>query len=99
MPSKLRNDSEHKTFGETFKNSYIYVTHFIKVYNYSESVLTDGFIMALAARGAAIICADNQPGVDIILPMVYKDKILRRTNTTVIMIQSKNNSKFSTRPH
>jgi hypothetical protein len=97
MPSRLRDDSdEPKTFGETFKDSYIYVTHFIK---FCGSVLTDGCIMALAARGIAIIYADNQTGVDMILPMVYKDKVLRRTNMTVIMIQSKNDEKFSIRPH
>jgi hypothetical protein len=96
-PSRLRDDSENKTFGETFKESYIYVTHFIKVYDYS--VLTDGFIMALAARGVAILCADNQAGVDMVLPMVYEDKILKRTNITVIMKQSKNNAKLSTKPH
>jgi hypothetical protein len=84
MPSRLHDDSdEPKTFGETFKDSYIYVTHFIK---FCDSVLTDGCIMALAARGIAIIYADNQTGVDMILPMVYKDKVLRRTNMTVIMI-------------
>jgi hypothetical protein len=96
-PSKLRDESDDKTFGETFKDSYLYVTHFIKVYDYS--VLTDGFIMALAARGVAILCADNQAGVDMILLVVYKDKDLKRTNMTVIMIQSKNNIKFSTTPH
>lgn len=97
MPSTLRDDSDNKTFGETFKDSYVYVTHFIKVYDYS--VLTDRYIMALAARGVAILCADNQAGVDMILPMVYEDSVLRRTNITVIMIQSKNNSNFSTTPH
>jgi hypothetical protein len=98
VPSRLRDDSdESKTFGETFKDSYVYVTHFIKVYDYS--VLTDGFIMALAARGVAILCADNQAGVNMILPMVYEDNVLRRTNITVIMIQSKNDAKFSTSPH
>lgn len=96
-PSTLRDDSDDKTFGETFEDSYVYVTHFIKVYDYS--VLTDSFIMALAARGVAILCADNQAGVDMILPMVYEGTILRRTNITVIMIQSKNDVKFSTTPH
>ena len=96
-PSTLRDGSDDKTFGETFNDSYVYVTHFIKVYDYS--VLKDAFIMALAARGAAILCADNQAGVDMILPVVYKDQMLSRTNMTVIMIQSKNDVKFSTTPH
>jgi hypothetical protein len=69
----------------------------IKFYN--DLVLTDGFIMALDARGAAILCADNQAGVDMILPLVYEHKDLKRTNMTVVMIQSKNNAKFATRPH
>ena len=97
MPSTLHDDSDDKTFGETFKDSYVYITHFIKVYDYL--VLTDGLIMALAARGVAILCAGNQASVDMILPMVYESTILRRTNITVIMIQSQNNVKFSTTPH
>jgi hypothetical protein len=47
-PLRLRDDGNIKTFGETFKDAHIYVTHFIKVYDYS--VLNNGFIMALATR-------------------------------------------------
>lgn len=97
QPSRLRSDSELKTFAQTFEDSYIYVTHFIKVYDYS--VLTDSFIMVFAVRGAAILCAENQAGIDAIIPVVYKDKVLNRMNMTVILKQSKNNSKFSTIPH
>lgn len=96
MPSKLRDDNEDKSFAETFKDSLIYLTHFIKVYDYS--VLTDGFIMACAARGVGIICADNHAGVDLVIPMLYKDHILKRANMTVILKQSKNDATYSTTP-
>jgi hypothetical protein len=34
MPSRLRDTNDGKTFGATFKDAHIYVTHFIKVYDY-----------------------------------------------------------------
>jgi len=53
MPSRLRNTDDDKTFGATFKDAHICVTHFIEVYDYS--VLNDGLIVALAVRGIGIV--------------------------------------------
>jgi hypothetical protein len=96
LPSRLRNADGDKTFGATFMDTYIYVTHFIKIYDHS--VLNDSFVMALAVRGIGIACADNQAGVDLDLPVLYKGQHLNRTNITVVMMQSKNDAKFSTTP-
>jgi len=96
FPSKLRELGQNKTFAETFKDSRIYVTHFIKVYDYK--VLSTEFLMKCAARGAAIVCADNQLDVDVILPMIYKDQVLKKENVTCILVQSKNDAMFSTKP-
>ena len=96
LPSLLRHDDQNKTFAETFKDSRIYVTHFIKVFDYK--VLYIEYIMRLAARGVAIVCADNQAGADIIFPMTYKNTVLEKENMTVIICQSKNDRRFSAKP-
>jgi hypothetical protein len=43
----------------------------------------------LKARGAAVICANNQLGVDVVLPFVYSGATLRRDNISAILIQVK----------
>ncbi len=94
LPSKLADEGRNHTFAATFANSRIYVTHFIKVYDYK--VLSVEFLAKCAARGVAIVCADNQRAVDVIFPIVIdKDKPLTKENVTALFKQSKNNRKYS----
>jgi hypothetical protein len=50
------------------------------------------------ARGAAILCANNQRAIDMLIPMVYWDNVLGRHNITVIIIQIKNDKTFTAKP-
>ena len=52
----------------------------------------------LIAREAAILCDNNQVGVDIVIPFTYHDGKLGRRNVSAILIQVKNDRKFSTTP-
>jgi hypothetical protein len=93
LPSRLGSEDRNRTFAETFANSRIYVTHFIKVYDYN--VLSTEFLAKCAARGAAIVYADNQPAVDIVIPVVIdKDKPLTKENVAPLFKQSKNDLKY-----
>jgi hypothetical protein len=95
LPSKLADDSQKHTFAATFANSRIYVTHFIKVYDYN--VLSVEFLAKCAARGVAIVCADYQRAVDVVIPIVIdKDKSLTKENVTALLLQSKNDVSYST---
>ncbi|KAF8325609.1 uncharacterized protein EI90DRAFT_3072219 [Cantharellus anzutake] len=96
LPSMLLNGSRNRSFAETFKSSRIYVTHFIKVYDFE--VLSVNYLFKLAARGVGVVCADNQGGVDVVIPILYKDTVLQADNMTVLMIQSKNDHSYSTKP-
>jgi len=96
LPSKLGHEDDNKTFAEIFKDARLYVTHFIKVYDYKS--LSAEFLLKCLVRGVAIVCADNQRGVDIVLPMLYKNSLLKIENITCILIQSKNDPVFSTKP-
>jgi hypothetical protein len=95
LPSKLADDSQKHTFAATFANSRIYVTHFIKVYDYN--VLSVEFLAKCAARGVGIVCADYQRAVDVVIPIVIdKDKPLTKENVTALLLQSKNDVSYST---
>ena len=95
-PSKLADESRNQTFASTFANSRIYVTHFIKVYDYK--VLSVEFLAKCAVRGVAIVCADNQRAVDVIFPIVIdKDKPITKENVTALFKQSKNDVGYSTK--
>jgi hypothetical protein len=89
-------DEANKTFEDTFCNSRVYFHHFIKLHN-SEAV-NRNFLWRLIARGAAAQCADYQYGVDIIVPFLYWDSILRRENVSAFFIQGKNDEKFQETP-
>ncbi len=91
LPSRLAHEDHNKTFAETFKDAHLYVTHF---YDYDGELFLQRIV-----RGVAIVCADNQCGVGIILPMLYKDSVLKKENITCILIRSKNDSSYSTAPH
>jgi hypothetical protein len=95
LPSKSADEGRECTFATTFANSRIYVTHFIKVYDYN--VLSVEFLAKCVARGVAILCADNQYAVDIVIPIVIdKDKPLTKENVTALLLQSKNNADYKT---
>jgi hypothetical protein len=96
LPSRLADKGREHTFAATFANSCIYVTHFIKVYDYN--VLSVEFLAKCAARGAAIVCADYQRAVDVVIPVIIdKDKPLTKDNVTALLLQSKNDVSYTTK--
>jgi hypothetical protein len=42
------------------------------------------------SRGAAILCADNHLGIDMIIPMCYENQDLNLDNITALPVQIKN---------
>ena len=53
----------------------------------------------LIARGAAVLCADCQRGIDIVIPFTYDDPKLGRRNISAVLIQVKNDAKYSSTPY
>jgi hypothetical protein len=93
-PSKWHNDEENKTFAETFGESYVWFNHFIKVEDFA--VIERKYLWGFIVRGCAVICADNQYGVDMIMPVVRRDDRLGTTNTSAILVQVRNRINYST---
>ena len=54
------------------------------------------YLWCLICRGAAIICADNQHGIDIIIP-VLMEKLLHPQFVTAIFVQVKNDRHYRTK--
>ena len=75
-----------------FSKANIYFTHFIKVHDFE--MVNREYLWGIFCRGAAIICANNQRGVDIIVPMLM-GTILRPECITAILIQIKNDGSFT----
>ncbi|KAF8510465.1 hypothetical protein BU17DRAFT_55347 [Hysterangium stoloniferum] len=87
---------EKRNFKRTFENSWIYFSHFIKVPEYK--ITSREYLTALIFRGAAILFANNQKGIDAIIPFLYEDKKIQRTSVSVILVQLKNDPDFTDVP-
>ncbi|KAF8346737.1 hypothetical protein F5887DRAFT_883158, partial [Amanita rubescens] len=61
-------------------------------------VVNRKYLWMLIARGAAILCANNQVGIDVLVPFTYYDAELGRRNVSAILIQMNNDQKISTTP-
>src|SRR6266576_1192304 len=81
---------------KTLADSKIYFNHFIKIDD--PRVVNRKYLWMLIARGAAVLCANNQPGIDILVPFTYSDAMLGRRNVSAILIHVENDRRFSTTP-
>ncbi|KAH9974206.1 hypothetical protein BJV77DRAFT_1056083 [Russula vinacea] len=96
-PRKTRtSDDAARTLADTFCSSNIYFNHFVKFRD--RGVIGRDFLWRLIARGAAAICTDGQPAIDVIIPFLYKDEVLRKENVSAFLIQSKNDRSFQAEP-
>lgn len=96
-PTMARTSHEAvKTLKDTFRNSHMYFNHFVKFRN--RKVIERDFLWRLIARGAAGLCADFQYGIDIVIPFLYRDPVLRQENVSALLIQSKNDRTFKAKP-
>ncbi|KAF8590539.1 hypothetical protein K439DRAFT_1657311 [Ramaria rubella] len=76
------------TLEEALGDSWMHFTHFIKATDHK--VVNRQFLARAMARGAAILCADNQLGIDAIVPYCYKGNSISPDNMGVLAIQSRN---------
>ena len=95
-PSVLAQGAKHGRFKQVFKDSCIYFSHFIKVHEYK--VINRKYLTAMIVRGAAVLCANCQSGVDMIIPFLYGDNRIERSNVGAILMQVKNDPKYTRTP-
>ncbi|KAI9464318.1 hypothetical protein HD554DRAFT_2315894 [Boletus coccyginus] len=79
---------------EKVLDSKLYFTHFIKVHQHE--MLNPKSIVRLMTRGAAILCANSQKGVDLIIPFTRGG--LTTQDLGVILVQVKNSMAYTANP-
>lgn len=87
----LTQTAKNQTFGDCFKDARIWVNHFIKVKDYS--VINRDFLWYCIVRGAAIICANGHRGIDMIVPTLFGDALIKEM-VSAIFAQYKNDASY-----
>jgi hypothetical protein len=99
-PTEVRNRSPEERVPLTtrFQRARVWFNHFIKIH--SSGILTPQYLWACFVRGIAIICAPNQEGCFIVIPMLVDDeKPVASDNVTVIITQVKNDVSYGVDIH
>jgi hypothetical protein len=96
-PARLRTEDTESLFRDAFANAQMHFNHFIKIQD--PAVINRKYLWRFITRGAAVLCATNQVGVDVIVPFLYSGGILGRQNISAILIQVKNDKRYSSSPN
>jgi hypothetical protein len=87
-----KGHSSSTVLEKAFGDSFIYFNHFIKVYDFK--MINRKYLWRLICHGAAIVCASNQMGIDILVP-VLTGTILQPEFVSAILFQVKNNARYT----
>ena len=95
LPFRIRTPEDNIEMEQAFRGCYMYFNHFIKVEDFD--ILNRAYLLLAISRGAAIICADCQCGIDIVLPFLVGDK-LTWDAVGAIIIKVKNDRRYAEDP-
>jgi len=88
-PSSLPMDSDTaETFEEIFKDYGLWFNHVIKIEK--KEMISIDHLWKFVTRGAMILCATGQEGIDIVLPVHYLTQNLGPSSVTAVVVQVKN---------
>ena len=85
LPSFARDGEEQKSLANTFEHSRIWFNHVLKVRN--TDLINVPYLWRFITCGAMVLCANNQRGVDLVVPICYSGNVLSRRTMTAILIQ------------
>ena len=86
------NHDHHATFRAMFEDYGMWFNHVIKIEN--KEVISIDHLWKFVVRGAMILCATNQEGIDIVLPVCRVTQNLAPDSVTAIIIQVKNTKDY-----
>jgi hypothetical protein len=89
---RATEESLNVTLEKAFPDAYIWFNYFIKVHDFN--VVNRQYLWRLIGRGAAVICANNHRGIDIVIPILFGN-ILKPECVSAIFIQVKNDKSFT----
>jgi hypothetical protein len=93
MPSICPSGVEQLRLEKIARTSGMHFNHFIKAQEHK--VISHQYLTAFIARGAAILGANCQPGLDAVFPYLFGNSSLEETNVGFILVQVKNDAKYS----
>jgi hypothetical protein len=79
-------------FDKTFKDYAMWFNHIIRIED--SKLINADYLWTFITRGAMVLCAQNQFGVDIVLPLCLKKGNLSRHTVSAILIQVKNDVRY-----
>ncbi|KAF8893733.1 hypothetical protein CPB84DRAFT_1732264 [Gymnopilus junonius] len=91
-PSRYRRGHGEKKLEDAFANGYIWFNHFVKVNDFL--MVNRQYLWCLISRGAAVICANNHEGIDLLIPILFGNH-LEPKSVSAILIQVKNDLSYT----
>jgi hypothetical protein len=91
-PPHSQHVNDTRTFEEIFKGYEMWFNHVIRIRN--TDMINIRSLWKFITRGAMVMCANNQRGVDIVLPICDPSRNLSPRNVTAILVQVKNDRAF-----
>ncbi|KAI0313065.1 hypothetical protein OF83DRAFT_1066111, partial [Amylostereum chailletii] len=91
-----RAEDRDRPLRDTFQEGHIWFNHFVKADDLDVFNDTD-YLARLIVRGAAVICPNNQRGVDIIVPVLF-GTVLHPDSVSAILVQVKTDRSYTTSP-
>ena len=85
-----------RNLGKDFPHAQLHFNHFVKVHEQKAIDITS--LLLLLGRGAGVLCANNQRSIDSVIPFLQDGTALSRQNGGFILVQMKNDTKFSNVP-
>ncbi|KAI0712742.1 hypothetical protein C8T65DRAFT_829273 [Cerioporus squamosus] len=61
---------------DAFQDAFVYFTHFIRVKSFE--LVNREYLLLAISRGAAVICADNHSGIDLVIPVLFGTEVKYR---------------------
>jgi hypothetical protein len=92
LPAMAYSGEGQQSLADRFKNSRMWFNHVLKVRK--ADFINIRHLWKFITRGAIILYANNQHGVDIVLPVCYSGDVLSRHTVTAILIQVKDDTTF-----
>jgi hypothetical protein len=82
------NHPNQATFKAIFKDYSMWFNHVIKIEQ--KEMISIDHLWKFVVRGAMVLCATNQQGIDIVLPVCHVEQNLGPDSVTAVIIQVKN---------
>jgi hypothetical protein len=92
LPSSLYAEEDRLELRKVFKDAKMWFNHVLKVRD--TDLINVKHLWKFITHGAMILCANNQRGVDIVLPICFSGDVLSRRHMTALLIQVKNDKTY-----